>query len=249
MASKLGLWGVYSLLLNSVIGAGIMALPQVFQQAGVLASLFCLALIAVLGCLLQSELLILIDKLNFQASRDLQTPLLDTAKARHQWDLPEIVRSLLGNGHWLFYFIIYYLAMSSTLTIYANIAGTAAGTLIWNCDYTSETVAHCVTAYRWGLGGYLLLIGGLTVLDYKEQAWLQYIMTLLRYALITYIVLFGLFRGSMEAITPEIVVFRDFSHLGNVISTLIFGSMYQMCTPTILPSTDLSTGSHRLVAL
>lgn len=249
MANKLGLWGVYSLLLNSIIGAGIMALPRVFQQAGVLVSLVCLVFIAALGWFLQSELLGLIEKLNLQANRDLEKPLLAPAKAQLQWDLPEIVRNLLGNRHWLFYFLIYYLAISSTLTIYANIVGTAAGTLIGHCDYALETEEYCVGAYRWGVISYLLLVGSLTVLDYKEQAWLQYIMTLLRYVLITYIVLFGLFRGSTDSITAEIAVFSDFPRLGNVLSTLIFGSMYQMCTPTILPSTDLSLRSHRLVAL
>ena len=249
MADKLGLWGVYSLLLNSIIGAGVMTLPGVFQQSGVLVSFVCLVLIAGLGWLMQVELLALIEKLNVEAGSGLQTPLLDTAKVRYQWDLPEIVRSLLGRGHWVFYFTIYYLAISSTLTIYANIAGTAAGTLIWGCDYTANTAAECLVSYRWGVGAYFMLVGGLTVLDYKEQAWLQYIMTLLRYVLITYIVLFSIFRGSTAAVTPEIALFRDFSHLGDVISTLIFASMYQMCTPTILPSTDLSLRNHRFVAL
>lgn len=87
---ELGYWTTYCFLMNSLIGSGVLAIPQAFQAAGVLSCTLILVLIGGLGWLMAREILAITDKL----SKSLLTePLMPSSQ---QWDLPEIVRELLG---------------------------------------------------------------------------------------------------------------------------------------------------------
>jgi len=248
MVAGVGRWGVYSLIMNAMVGAGVMTLPATFQRSGVAAAVLCLAGVAALAWLLQIELLTITEKLTQEAAtKDLETPLLAN-QVKYQWDLPEIVKHILGPSHWLLYFLMYYLALSSTLTAYANITGTAMATLFFGCDYTVLPTVECVQGYQWGLGVYFAVVCCLTILDYKEQSWLQTFMTFLRFGLILFIVLFAVFRGSTAGLTFKTAVFDSFPHLGVTFSTLIFASMYHVCVPSILYSSDIDSAQHGNVA-
>lgn len=90
---ELGYWTTYCFLMNSVIGAGVLAIPQAFQVAGVLPCSFILICVGSLGWLMAREILAITDKLTLTRSK-LAEPLLSPLS--QQWDLPEIVRELLG---------------------------------------------------------------------------------------------------------------------------------------------------------
>jgi len=90
---ELGYWTTYCFLMNSVIGAGVLAIPQAFQVAGVLPCTFILVCIGCLGWLMAREILAITEKLALTKA-PLTEPLL--ASPAQQWDLPEIVRELLG---------------------------------------------------------------------------------------------------------------------------------------------------------
>ena len=246
-----GRWGVYSLIVNTMIGAGVLTLPAVFQRSGVAAALLCLIGVATLAWLLQVELLTISDALTNEArAKDLETPLIAGKQVKYQWDLPEIVRHFLGHSHWLLYFLLYYLALSSTMSAYANMTGTAVGTLFFHCDYAQMLPElECAQGYKWGLGVYLLVVCCLTILDYKEQAWLQTFMTILRFGLIIFLVFFAVFRGSLSEITLKTGVFDSYPPLGVTISTLIFASMYHMCAPSIISASNIDLKDHNTVAM
>ena len=104
-AKRLSLWDMYCFLMNAMIGAGILAIPHAFQSAGLLASVFILLFVSGLDLLLQFEVLTMTEKLTLQAHKDdsvdlsiSESLLLPAAftESPHQWDLPEIVKSLLG---------------------------------------------------------------------------------------------------------------------------------------------------------
>lgn len=248
MVAGVGRWGVYSLIMNAMVGAGVMTIPATFQRSGVAAAMLCLAGVAALAWLLQIELLTITEKLTQEANaKDLETPLL-AKQVKYQWDLPEIVHHFLGPSHWLLYFLLYYLALSSTLTAYANITGTAVAALFFSCDYAELPTLECAQGYQWGLGVYLMVVCSLTILDYKEQSWLQTFMTFLRFGLIIFIVIFAVFRGSFSELTPQTGVFDSFPHLGVTFSTLIFASMYHVCVPSILYAADIDSAENASVA-
>lgn len=90
---ELGYWTTYCFLMNSVIGAGVLAIPQAFQVAGVLPCSFILVCVGILGWLMAREILAITDKLT-RTRTHLADPLLTSLSP--QWDLPEIVRELLG---------------------------------------------------------------------------------------------------------------------------------------------------------
>jgi hypothetical protein len=234
-----------------MIGAGVLTLPAVFQRSGVAAAFLCLLAVATLAWLLQAELLSISDALTKEASaKDLETPLIACKQVKYQWDLPEIVRHFLGDSHWLLYFLLYYMALSSTMSAYANMTGTAVGTLFFHCDYAQMLPElECAQGYKWGLGVYLLVVCCLTVLEYKEQAWLQTFMTILRFGFIIFLIFFAIFRGSFSEITLKTAIFDSYPPLGVAISTLIFASVYHMCTPSIIYASNIDSKEHNTVAM
>lgn len=92
-------FGSFCLIMNGVVGAGVLVIPRVFQRAGVGLSLGLLGAVAVVCWLMQVELLVLVDKLSQhkQAQEALKTPLLSSGR-QYQWDISEIVGALLGRG-------------------------------------------------------------------------------------------------------------------------------------------------------
>ena len=89
---ELGYWTTYCFLINSVIGSGVLAIPQAFQRAGVLPCFAALVGVGVLGWYMARLILSVTDKLTKS-----KVPLLtEHSESHHQWDLPEIVRELFG---------------------------------------------------------------------------------------------------------------------------------------------------------
>ena len=88
-SKELGGLATYCFLINSVIGASVLVIPQVFQRAGVLPCFATLVLGGILSWYFARLILAITDKLTQS-----QVPLL--TEHYQQWDLPEIVRELFG---------------------------------------------------------------------------------------------------------------------------------------------------------
>ena len=243
-------WDVYSLIFNASIGAGFMALPAAFQSSGVLASTLCLVIIGLLGWLLQMELVAITEGLSKEAAgNDLDQPLLKGKPTKYHWDFPEIVRKIMGPSHWVFYFLLFYLSLTVTLTAFSNITGTAFGTLVFQCDYQKAGVTpDCKEAYQYGLMVYFILVCCLTLFDYKEQSWLQSIMTYARFALIALIVCYAVFKGSFSDVILKTGVFNSVPNLATTFTILIYAGLYHTCLPTIIYATNISHEDHNAVA-
>ena len=246
----LGRWEVYSLLLNANIGAGIMLLPATFQRSGVVASMACLFVVGLLSWFLQVEIVTVSTALSKnEEANGISQPLLGKKERSYQWDLPEIVQIHLGSTHWVIYFLLYYSAITSTLSAYANLISTAIATLISNCSYTDlEVTAECMQNYHYSLIIYFVVVCVLTVLDYKEQAWLQSIMAYSHFVLVIIIFFFAVYKGSFSDITQESAVFSTFPALGTAFSVMLFASVYQMCTPSVMHDSHISHHEHDIVA-
>ena len=237
-AKKLSKWDVYCFLMNAIVGAGIFVIPNAFQQAGIATSCLLLLLIALLSWLLHIELLAITEKLTLSSSivdssseLPLQKRLLTS---QHQWDLSEMVLVLLGKSYSVGYFLCFAFCILGTLTAYNNIFGTAFGSFL-GCDYTSARVeSGCMRTYQVGTLLFTVVVAVLTAVDYKEQAWLQYVMTSLQYFVVAFIGFYCIFRGSTEHLTVQNSLIAGPSSIGNTFSVLVFACLYHMCLPSIL---------------
>lgn len=234
--TKLSRWEMYCFFMNAIVGAGIFVIPSAFQQAGVVAAFLILVCVALLSWLLHIELLAVTEKLTLSSSlattcsESLQDSFLTS---QHQWDLSEIVLVLLGKKCSVGYFLCFAFYILGTLTAYNNMFGTAFGSFL-GCDYTSASVdSQCLHIYQGGALCFTIIIAVLTAVDYKEQAWLQFVMTALQYFVAAFIVFYCIFRGSTEHMTLQNSVIQP-AALGNTTSILIFACLYQMCIPSLL---------------
>ena len=95
---KLSQFGNYCLIMNGVVGAGVLVIPKVFQSAGVVASLVVMVGVAGLCWMMQVELLAITEKLTVEENRGVKEPLIKGEGKEYQWDISEIVKSTLGPG-------------------------------------------------------------------------------------------------------------------------------------------------------
>ena len=92
-------FGSFCLIMNGVVGAGVLVIPRVFQRAGVGLSLGLLVVVAAVCWFMQVELLVLVDKLTqHRQAQEASKTLLLPAAHQYQWDISEIVGALLGRG-------------------------------------------------------------------------------------------------------------------------------------------------------
>lgn len=116
---------------------------------------------------------------------------------------------LLGKSYGVAYFLCFAFDILGTLTTYNNMFGTAFGSFL-GCDYTLTTVeSGCMRTYRIGTLLFTVVIAVLTAVEYKEQAWLQYIMTSLQYFIVAFIGFYCLFRGSTEHSVLQNTIISD----------------------------------------
>lgn len=249
--TRLSKWDMYCFLMNAVVGAGIFVIPSAFQQAGIAASFLLLVCVALLSWLLHIELLAITEKLTLSSSLAIPSsePLQDSfLTSQHQWDLSEIVSVLLGKTCSVGCFLSFTFYILGTLTAYNNMFGTAFGSFL-GCNYTSTPVeSECMHIYQGGALLFTVIIAVLTAVDYKEQAWLQYIMTALQYFVASFIVFYCLFRGSTEHLTLQNSVIQP-AALGSTLSVLIFACPYHMCVPSLLAASHKHHKANRQVAM
>jgi len=249
--TKLSKWDMYCFLMNAVVGAGIFVIPSAFQQAGIAASCLILVCVALLSWLLHIELLAITEKLTLSSSLAIPSsePLKDSfLTSQHQWDLSEIVSVLLGKTCSVGYFLCFAFSTLGTLTAYNNMFGTAFGSFL-GCNYTSTPVeSECMHIYQGGALLFTVIIAVLTAVDYKEQAWLQYIMTALQYFVASFIVFYCLLRGSTDHLTLQNSIIQP-AALGNTLSIIVFASLYHMCVPSLLAASHKHHKANRQVAM
>ena len=155
-STKFGVWAGYAFVINSCIGAGILAIPNVYQTGGWLLSLLLTGVSLVLGWVFSLQLIeiisrttalaeyrdagneikpasvIMIAKVGLGIKKIPSDPLLDLPhpylSETRQYDLSEVVSLLMGKWFSYIYLICISLYLAGALTAYANIFGTAFGT-------------------------------------------------------------------------------------------------------------------------
>lgn len=248
---RLSKWDTYCFLMNAIVGGGIYAIPKAFQSAGILISLVILGFMTLVSWLVHIELLAITDKL-------IQSPYVDSIPYVHnidnrqlvpnpqaqayQWDLPAIFKALFKDLPALTYifFLWFILCMVGTLTVYTNMFGTAFGSW-FECDSTEESEKEtCLWKYyRIGTYIFFVLIGALTLIEYKAQARLQYIMTGLQFAILIFVISYSMKYGNPSS---DNLWAADFPHACSAFSVLNFAYLYHICIPSVIAA---ARGQHR----
>ena len=247
--ARLSSWEVYSFFINYVFGAGVLALPYTFHHNGVLICFFFLLISVALAWSLQTQLLAISDQLTLE-ERSLE-PLLRTGdrKVQYQWDMPAIIRYCLGSQHWGFFFPFFALANIASLATYNNIVGTAIGALLMEeCNYSGEVEDQCLWRYRVGVLMFASIAVVLTVMDYKKQAVLQSVMTLLRVVLVLTIVFLIIRTGSFGNYSPSRLILVHSCSVGEAFALILFACLYHGATPSIIAVAKADTHSQQQIA-
>lgn len=252
MSEKLHKWDMYCLLMNNAVGAGILAIPGAFQQAGVLVTCSILSFLALVNWLLHNELLAVTEKLTLAQVDEPVKALLSSDQhllaSPHQWDLPEVVRILLGPGHRVVYSVCFVAYLIGVITAYTNIFGTAYGAFL-DCNYTKKEVSEeCQQTYLIGIAIFGVIVTVLTALDYKEQAWLQYIMTTLQFVLASIILTYTLTHGSTDHLTLANTVASNPSAIAGTFTKLVYALSYLTAVPSVFAASHKHHRGQRQVA-
>ena len=253
MAEKLHKWETYCFLMNSVVGAGILAIPGAFQHNGVLASAVLLSVVMLLNWVVHVELLAVTEKLTLSALSDESIkqqllPELHLLTSEDHWDLPEIVGALFGRTHKSIYFLFFAGFIIGTISAYTNIFGTAFGSFL-HCDYTVDEVSEeCRHTYLLGTGVFTVLVCILTALDYKEQSWVQYLMTGLQFTMAGFVILYCVLRESTGHLTFANVVVAGPSEMGSTFAILVFSVLYIIVFPSLFAVSNRHHRAQKQVA-
>lgn len=245
--AHLSSWEVYSFFINYVFGAGMLALPYTFHHNGILFCCLFLLVSVALAWSLQTQLLAISAQLTAEKSLE---PLLSADRgAQYQWDMPTIVRYCLGPKQWGFFFPFFALANIASLATYNNIVGTAIGALLMEgCNYSVEVQDECLWRYRLGVLMFASIAVVLTVLDYKKQAVLQSVMTILRVVLVLIIVFLILITGSFDNYSPSRVIRPHHCSFGEAFTLILFACLYHGATPSVIAVANANSHSQQRIA-
>jgi len=241
----------YCFLMNAIVGAGIYTIPHAFQSAGILISLVLLVIIAIVSWLVHIELLAITEKLTKSPYTDINVDLNQLVPGTnyqltaHHWDLPAIIQALFKRYPYVVYAIFAWFAVCiiALLTAYVNLFGTAFGTL-FDCEYTSGLLTgnECEWKYRIGTMVFTVALLFLTVVEYKELRWLQYIMIIMQFTMLAFLILYSIKYGSTEHLSSKNEQPFNYSEICNTFSILAFAYLYHVCIPGVLAA---GRGQHR----
>ena len=115
----------------------------------------------------------------------------------------------------------------SILTVYTNIFATGFGYILFDCDYTADTLTPtCEHRYIQGILTFCVVGGVIAALDYKEQAVFQYVMMCLQLVVVVVVIIYAFWRMAEPGDTE--VVLMDFRY-------------YSQCCAIILPACNFHT--------
>jgi len=217
------------------------------QSSGILVSWVLLGFITVVSWLVHVELLAITEKLAKSPYADIvnvemRKLVFDSTIQEQgpQSDLHVIIKAFFQYQPYAIktLFICFAVWIIMVLTSYVNVFGTAFGSL-WNCDYTSKSMED---AFRIGTVMFGVVLAVLTLVEYKDQKWLQYIMAILQFAVLMFTIIYCTMNGSTEHLSSQNVLASDFLQVFKTFSILTFAYLYHMCIPSVLAA---AIGQHR----
>jgi len=226
-------WGMYCILVNALVGAGILTLPKAFQAGGLLVSFVCLLIIALVNWLIHRELLEITEELSLSNSSDQH--LLDEdrlLKSPYQWELPEIVRQIMGPMAYAFYFFFFAAYVVTQVATYISLFGQAMCG-IFGYNFASEMPDKCGYVYPIGMFVFTAGICVLATLDYMKQMWAHRAMAAAQFLFTVLIVIFSFTQKS----NPHYSLYNpgtSFSDFLYTVKVIVFACAYQICIPSVL---------------
>lgn len=244
-------WGMYFVLCNLLVGGGILAIPKAFEEAGILVSFIILLIVALINWLLHRELLEITEEFSLPPSPN--EHLLDPdrqLKSPHQWDLPEIVRRIMGPKYYVIYFSFFALYVVIGVAAYFSLFRQTTGA-IFGCDtdLKDASAEGCKEIYHLGNLVFLVVIGGLTVLDYEKQIWVHRTMVIIQFILTVLIVIFSIdFYRSRTYEPNKRIIPSEPKYFIYTFQVIMYACWYLTATPSVLASSAKHHKSQKLVA-
>lgn len=270
--TKFGGFAGYAYTLNSVIGAGFLSIPWAYQNGGWGISVAIQAVFLALGWALAREVVEITSRVTalaingvqarplslfelltkpFYKSQASQSPALPSAPNiinTLQFDLYGEVQLLMGKGWAVVFFLVNCFFLVCSLTAYANIFGTNLAShlpVLEDCSYSGNTVStHCNEQYAFFLLIYFFLMAYFSVIEFHEQVWMQYTMTLIRLVVILTVILLSVLSLTLEKNLSDDQPYRsghpniaNFSEMGRTMPILLFAGTYQNYYSSILSAT------------
>ena len=274
--TKFGGFPGYAYTLNSVIGAGFLSIPWAYQNGGWGLSVGIQVVFLALGWALARQVIEITSRVTALAINGVQakplglfqlltkpfynsgaalSPVLPSAPNitnTLQFDLYEEVRLLMGKGWAGVFFLVNCFYLVCSLTAYANIFGTnfASHLPIFakNCDYSSQdtVTGECYKQYALFLFMYLLLMAYFSMIEFHEQIWMQYTLTVMRLFVILIVILLSTLSLTLKkslnddkSYSPGHPDIADFTEMGKTMPILLFAGTYQNYYSSILSATQL----------
>jgi amino acid permease len=211
--ARFGLWVGYFFSINSVIGAGFLALPYSFNQSGWLLSLLIMILVAIQTYYMALELLEMTSKAECikqleEAGIEVPRPsflqvlkggfnkvqIPDEIKPEivdRRFDVTSLSEIVLGHKVGILYMVGLYLFLTGALVSYVSIfASSFAATVplgfsdVCNIYEDEEFFGACRINYWFYLAIYSASMMYLTIKGLREQRWMQAVLTLMRFVII-----------------------------------------------------------------
>lgn len=168
-----------------------------------------------------------------------------------RFDVTAIISIVFGRNFGIFYMICLYLFLTGAQISYFSIfsASFAAQVPLWyaeTCDIYVDTefFGDCRQNYWFFWSIYLICMIYLTIKGLKEQLWLQSCLTIMRFVIISLILLtsLALIAGSktIDSDQEKVAEMPELLHSSNALGCLpilIFAFMYQIQFPSIAEST------------
>lgn len=207
-----GFWVGFFFTINSIIGAGILAVPWVYDKGGILLGSTLQVIAAVLALILGFQMLEIMSrtealvrqreekKPEVEDTELLEDPTAPTISTR-KFDITEMVGLFCDQKTKKIYITIFALTIYSNLTAYCTIFATSLTEFVpvfgYKCDVEDDGLeGGCRMTYLF----YLTIFAGLMlyvcVRGYEEQVELQVVMAVLRFVVIALIV--GTVIGDMS---------------------------------------------------
>ena len=267
--AKFGLITGYFFTINVVVGSGFLALPFNFNLSGWALSLIFMLLVGLITYYLTRQVLeilcriecikqfedngIILPKPTFREmilGGNPRTKLPDEIKleiTKRRFEMTNVAGFLFGPKYGLGYMICIYLVMSGAEVGYSSIfASSLAATIplgfadTCNIYEDSSFFGTCRPNYWFFLCIYSACMMYLTIKGLKEQRWLQSVLTIMRFVIISIILITCLaLIGSHSSIDsgsytpykmPEAV---NISTMLSSLPSIFFAFTYQLSIPTI----------------
>jgi len=189
---------------------------------------------------------------------------LEPEITHRRFDLIEVVRLLLGKQFTVVYIIALCLYTTGALTAYSSIFSASFASNVplgvaGSCDIYAdpEFAGDCRWKYWVYLSVYAVFMVYFTLAGLREQLWMQYIMTTMRFAVMTvvistcaYSILTHTSLSSEEHNSAELPAAAQPRALGRALPIILFAVLYQVQLPSLIEHlSDKRKNAPRVAAM